>query len=435
MATVNPQKKDKDLQAWMQQAQQVIQQVQAAIPQISQSLQTLQQAKEAGMKITPQTTVESAQKYLASISQPKEVTQLEIVTPQDFQKKLASLIRAYEQTLQEKPTITGLTPEEKALYQQATEQLKERYRKALEDLERKAKEEQQRLVARYAAAGFSEPGIIEGPMAGAPGIVTKALQELSEKQARERAQLEQAAAGDILAAQMAEAEAERKAREQAMADWFKEQQRKLEALLKQAGLYEALYETVRPERITIGGRILEKDPISGEWKDVTPAEVLRAIQEEELRKQTETYIDEEGNVWAITPFGMRQLGKVEKGTKKDEKTMNEILSRINQVVDQYKIQPEGFRERLIDLLVKQYGTKYKEFITNAVYTLLPDIKEKQGLYNAKNIPPEVYQDLRSDILAKKRFGGWKFTEEEIFSAYSDVDPTYIKKLIETLRKK
>jgi len=38
------------------------------------------------------------------------------------------------------------------------------------------------LIGRYAAAGFSEPGIAGGSMAGIPGITTKALQDLQEQQ-------------------------------------------------------------------------------------------------------------------------------------------------------------------------------------------------------------------------------------------------------------
>jgi exonuclease VII large subunit len=92
-------------------------------------------------------------------------------------------------------------------------------------------------------------------MAGVPGIVTQALGEERERQARERATLEQAAAGDILAAQQALAEAERRAREEEYNRWLKEQQQRLENLLKQAGLYETIYEAMAPERFTVGGRI------------------------------------------------------------------------------------------------------------------------------------------------------------------------------------
>ena len=203
----------------------------------------------------------------------------EVTTPdplQEYKTQLMNLIRAYKKASETSPPQKGLTPEERAIYEQTTEELKKRYQKALEDLERKHQQEQQRLIARYAAAGFSEPGIVEGPMAGVPGIVTRALQELREAQAREITGLKQAEAEDILAAQQALAEAERRAREEEYERWAKEQQRKLESLLKQAGLYETIYELTAPKREIIGDRIYEYDPITRTYKDVTPEEVKRA---------------------------------------------------------------------------------------------------------------------------------------------------------------
>ncbi|MFH8120337.1 MAG: hypothetical protein QXS37_06050, partial [Candidatus Aenigmatarchaeota archaeon] len=195
------------------------------------------------------------------------------------------------------------------------QQLKERYQQELANLERKHQEEKQRLIGRYAAAGFSEPGILEGPMAGVPGIVTKALQELGEQQARERTQLQQAAAGDITAIQMAQAEAERKAQQQAYEQWAREQQRKLENILKQAGLLETIYSYVAPQRMTVGGRILEYDPLSGSYKDVTPTAVTEALRKEEIEKAwSSPDVDDEGNVWRVNKITgeMQIIGKIAK---------------------------------------------------------------------------------------------------------------------------
>jgi DNA replication initiation complex subunit (GINS family) len=227
---------------------------------------------------------------------------------QQFLQRMNQIISAYEKTLQSTPPTTGLTPEERRIYEQTTEELKKRYEKALQDLERKHQQEQQRLIARYAAAGFSEPGILTGPMAGVPGVVTQALEEERERQARERAALEQAQAGDILAAQQALAEAERRAREEEYNRWLKEQQQKLENLLKQAGLYETIYEATTPQRTTIGGRIYEYDPSTKTWKDVTP----EAAKKAETEKAWEWNVDAQGNVYRVNPLTgeFQVIGKV-----------------------------------------------------------------------------------------------------------------------------
>jgi hypothetical protein len=227
---------------------------------------------------------------------------------QQFLQRMNQLLAAYEKTSQSTPPTTGLTPEERGIYEKTTEELKKRYEKALQDLERKHQQEQQRLIARYAAAGFSEPGILAGPMAGVPGVVTQALGEERERQARERATLEQAQAGDILAAQQALAEAERRAREEEYNRWLKEQQQKLENLLKQAGLYETIYEAMTPQRLTLGGRIYEYDPITKTYKDVTPETARKA----EIEKAWEWNVDAQGNVYRVNPLTgeFQIIGKV-----------------------------------------------------------------------------------------------------------------------------
>jgi len=200
---------------------------------------------------------------------------------QQYLQRMNQLLSAYEKTLQSTPPTTGLTSEERGIYETTSEELNKRYKKALQDLERKQAEEQQKLVARYVAAGFSEPGILGGTMAGVPGVATKALEEERERQARERAELEQAQAGDILAAQQALAEAERKAREEEYSRWAQKQQQKLENLLKQAGLYKTVYEAQLPQfQIKeIGGRIYKNDQRTGKIENITPPEV-----EQEIRK-------------------------------------------------------------------------------------------------------------------------------------------------------
>lgn len=310
MATVTPQQ---------QQLNQIAAQLQAAQQQaqrIASAVQALSQARQMGMTITPNTTVEQARQYLAaktaSSAPLSQQTTTPALTTTDFQSQMATLQRALAGMSMANPPSTGLSAQERALYEQTLQQLKDRYQQELANLERKQQEEKQRLIGRYAAAGFSEPGIIEGPTAGIPGVVTKALQELGEQQARGRAQLQQAAAGDITAVQLAQAEAERRAQEKAYNQWAKEQQRKLENILKQAGLLETIYGYAAPQRMTVGGRILEYDPITNTYKDVTPAAITEAIKQEETEKAWSLEIDNEGNVWRVNPLTgqMQRIGKV-----------------------------------------------------------------------------------------------------------------------------
>jgi hypothetical protein len=241
------------------------------------------------------------------------------------------LLAAYEKTLQSTPPTTGLTPGERGIYEKATEELKKRYEKALQDLERKHQQEQQRLIARYAAAGFSEPGILAGPMAGVPGIVTQALGEERERQARERTALEQAQAGDILAAQQALAEAERRAREEEYRRWAQEQERALRNLLQKAGLYETIYEAQAPVRFTIGRRVIEYDPLTKTYRDVTPEEVEKAEREEREWREGRIIVDDEGNLWWVTPGGQRKIGKVAKKRKTTSGLSEEDIDILKQV--------------------------------------------------------------------------------------------------------
>ncbi|MEM5853848.1 MAG: hypothetical protein QW228_05765 [Candidatus Aenigmatarchaeota archaeon] len=343
----------------------------------------------------------------------KKETDIGSLTKQ-FQSQLASLQRALESLSTATPPQTGLSAEEKRLYEQTLQQLKERYQQELANLERKHQEEKQRLIGRYAAAGFSEPGILEGPMAGVPGIVTKALQELGEQQARERTQLQQAAAGDITAIQMAQAEAERKAQQQAYEQWAREQQRKLENILKQAGLLETIYSYVAPQRMTVGGRILVYDPLSGSYRDVTPESIMETIKQEEIEKAWSLQIDDEGNVWRVNPLTgqMQRIGKVAVAPKTTPEEKWQI--KIDDMGNVWRINPTTGKMEKIGSV---------------------EVPLRSGLYTEKTIPSDIYTDLREDILEKKGglLGGWKYKEEDIIRAYPEVDPQYIRKLIKALR--
>jgi hypothetical protein len=54
-------------------------------------------------------------------------------------------------------------------------------------------------------------------------------------------------------------------------------------------------------------------------------------------------------------------------------TAKSIQSDINSAQAQYKLNPSGFREKFIESQVKKYGESARNYITNQVYGLMPDI--------------------------------------------------------------
>ena len=74
-------------------------------------------------------------------------------------------------------------------------------------------------------------------------------------------------------------------------------------------------------------------------------------------------------------------GSYEEWLRKEEmpesEVKNAIISKINSAVDQYRLNPEGFRERFIESLVRTYGEEWRDYITESVYTLMPDIAQRR----------------------------------------------------------
>ena len=186
-------------------------------------------------------------------------------TPAQMQEeKMRALMREHEVALRAPtPEPVGLQPQERQLFTDERANLRARYDTALQTLRRQQEQDRARLVGRYAAAGFTEPGIIAGPMAGEPGIVTRALQETGEVHARNIAGLEQGGAQDILAITRAEQEAERRGRVEAAEQFARRQ----DALVRNL---ERQMELARPEEFTLGGRIFQRDRATGATTDITP---------------------------------------------------------------------------------------------------------------------------------------------------------------------
>ena len=154
-----------------------------------------------------------------------------------YTQGLQNLISQYSQILskyQNPPTPD--TSKISSIYNQASSDLKSRYEKMLQDLQKKQQEDQQRLAGRYAAAGFSEPGILGGQAAGVPGVATKGMKELEAAQTSDITNLQQAEAGDLNALAAAQASAEQQAQQQAIDNYYKQLQLMQGVLGQQAGL-------------------------------------------------------------------------------------------------------------------------------------------------------------------------------------------------------
>ena len=218
---------------------------------------------------------------------------------QEQEERMRALIREHETALRTPaPEPAGLQPQERQLFVDERANLRARYDTALQALRRQQEQDRQRLVGRFAAAGFAEPGIIAGPMAGEPGIVTRALQETGEAHARNIAGLEQAGAEDVLAITRAEQEAEQRGRAEEAEQFARRQEALIRNLERQMELARPeeftfggrLFQRdratgavtditphipVEPERFTLGGRVFQRDPVTGATTDITPPEALQ----------------------------------------------------------------------------------------------------------------------------------------------------------------
>jgi len=221
---------------------------------------------------------------------------------QNLMAQMSQLLAKY----QNPPTAD--TSKISQIYGQTASDLKARYEKMLQDLQKKQQEDQQKLAGRYAAAGFSEPGILGGQAAGVPGVATKGMKELQSAQASDITNLQQAEAGDLNALAAAQAAAEQQAQQQAIENYYRQLQLMQSALGQQANLLGA----IEPQTYQIGGRIYQKDPLTGQYTDITPPEVQTQLQKEEQQKgMSAPFTDDQGNVW-VYDANQQKLIKVGK---------------------------------------------------------------------------------------------------------------------------
>jgi len=86
--------------------------------------------------------------------------------------------------------------------------------------------------------------------------------------------------------------------------------------------------------------------------------------------------NQKASKWSRAQVGVE--GAEIEGEKLKE-TQTNVVADINRAVDQYRLNPEGFRERFIESLVATYGEGQRNYINNQVYSLMPDIEGGEDL--------------------------------------------------------
>ncbi len=106
---------------------------------------------------------------------------------------------------------------------------------------------------------------------------------------------------------------------------------------------------------------------------------------------------------------LRMQPEEEEIPEEDLTIKRRIISEINSAVDQYRLNPEGFREKFIESLVSTYGEKYRDYITKQVYTLMPDIKtttESVLGFPIVGTEEEAITDIIAQVLCEEQGGTW-----------------------------
>jgi hypothetical protein len=291
-----------------QQRQQEIENIAGRIADIRRQIDAITQARAAGMPITPQTTAQQAQEFLAAIPAAPAAAPV----PPTPTEQMRQLLTEEMAALRSPAVIEGLTPEERQTFADERRLLADRYTARMDALRRQHEREQQRLIGRYAVAGFTEPGIIAGPMAGEPGIVTRALGDIREQQRRELAELEQAKAGGLLDVARAERELERRGRAEEIGR-FERRRAAMQRIL------ERQMELAEPERFTLGGRIFQRDPVTGQVTDVTPPEALQQqVEVERGGRRLRITFDAQGREVGHIDLGPVERARIDKPASFEE---------------------------------------------------------------------------------------------------------------------
>lgn len=222
---------------------------------------------------------------------------------------------------------TGLTPDQEKLYTDLKNQIETQYTQALADLRKQQETARQRLLGRYAAMGFSEPGIIEGETTSMPGIATKGLREFETEAQKQLTNLTGQKASDLLAI------------EQARQNLLAQQARQAEQdLQNRLALMANLYQTFGPQVISSGGLSYTYNPQTGETNIITPPEIQAMLSTTSPKESYSTpQVDENGNVFVVdysqNPPKVINAGKVAPNMAPYLKVINDVLGTPTAVVN------------------------------------------------------------------------------------------------------
>ena len=108
-----------------------------------------------------------------------------------------------------------------------------------------------------------------------------------------------------------------------------------------------------------------------------------------------------------------------------------IMSNINSAVDQYKLNPEGFREKYINALTSTYGEEYRDYITEQVYALLPDIKPET---ETTTTPADISNQMKNSAQQYKDAGWTRKDFENQWKADNKITtiPSWLKTILKEI---
>ena len=308
---------------------------------------------------------------------------------QNLMAQMSQLLAKY----QNPPTVD--TSNISQIYGQTASDLKARYEKMLQDLQKKQQEDQQKLAGRYAAAGFSEPGILGGQAAGVPGVATEGMKELQSAQASDVTNLQQAEAGDLNALAAAQASAEQQAQQQAIENYYRQLQLMQSALEQQANLMA--YKT--PEQ-----------------------QLAEEIQKQQIEKQLGLY-----------PYVKYEQPKVETIKEKDGSVWQVVYDNDGNIISKTEVLPSTPKETSTSELNKTALIRHLASL-GLPLTLATENGElpKSALNKvvAAGVPLDVAEGIWANIVAGNSF-------EEIRQGIRSQggDPSILDKFVQALQGK
>jgi hypothetical protein len=95
-------------------------------------------------------------------------------------------------------------------------------------------------------------------------------------------------------------------------------------------------------------------------------------------------------------------------TTPTDKIDTTIASQINSAVDQYKLNPTGFRENFVDSLTSEFGEPYRDYISQQVYALMPDLPGQ----TTETLTPQQQLDQDRSVFQQYKDAGYSRQDVE-----------------------